>query len=84
MVLFLYRDDYYRRRGAPVEADDDVAERGVAEVIVAKQRNGPTGTIKLKYTEAYTRFDNLADEDFNELDPYADAGEDDFPYGGSL
>ena len=84
MVLFLYRDDYYRRRGAPADADDDGGERGIAEVIVAKQRNGPTGTVRLKYTEAYTRFDNLADEEFNELDPYSEQDGDDFPYGGGL
>ncbi|MEC9073243.1 MAG: DnaB-like helicase C-terminal domain-containing protein, partial [Myxococcota bacterium] len=34
--------------------------RGIAELIVAKHRNGPTGTVKLKFTKAWTRFDNLS------------------------
>jgi replicative DNA helicase len=50
-VLFLYREDYY---------DTDCEERGVAEINVAKQRNGPTGSTKCRYESAYTRFDNLA------------------------
>lgn len=51
VVLMLYRDDYYN----PSEEN-----RGVAEVIIAKQRNGPTGTIKLAFVKEYTRFENLA------------------------
>lgn len=50
-VLLLYRDEYYFR--------DESRERGIAEVIIAKQRNGPTGVVKLKFTSEYTRFDNL-------------------------
>jgi replicative DNA helicase len=50
IVAFIYRDDYY---------DKNSAEKGVAEIIIAKQRNGPTGTTKLKWTGEYTRFDNL-------------------------
>jgi replicative DNA helicase len=50
-VLFLYREDYY-------EADTD--KKGVAEIIVAKQRNGPTGRTLCRFESAYTRFDNLA------------------------
>ncbi len=63
-ILFIYRDEYYFR---------DSPDRGVAEVIVAKQRNGPTGVVRSKFTAAYTRFDNLADDDyeFGEYDEYA-------------
>jgi replicative DNA helicase len=65
-ILFIYRDDYYHR---------DSPEQGIAELIIAKQRNGPTGTVKVKFSPEYTRFDNLADEDyeFDELDDF-DAG----------
>ena len=50
-IIFIYRDDYY-------EAESD--QRGIAELIVAKQRNGPTGKVKVRFESAYTRFDNLA------------------------
>jgi replicative DNA helicase len=54
MVAFLYRDDYYNRESAP--------EPGVAEFIMAKHRNGPTGMVKLRFEEQYTRFLPYADE----------------------
>jgi len=49
-VIFLYRDDYYFK---------DSPLRGIAEVIVAKQRNGPTGKVPLRFTSSCTRFDGL-------------------------
>jgi replicative DNA helicase len=51
VVLMLFRDDYYN----PTDEN-----RGIAEVIVAKQRNGPTGTVKLAFIKEYTRFETLA------------------------
>jgi len=51
VVLMLFREDYY----SPTDEN-----RGVAEVIVAKQRNGPTGTVKLAFIKEYTRFETLA------------------------
>lgn len=51
IILLLYRDDYYNR--------DDSKEKGVAEVNVAKNRSGSTGTIKLAFLSQYTRFENL-------------------------
>lgn len=51
IIVFIYRDDYYHK---------DSPDQGLAEVIIAKQRNGPTGTAKLKFFGEYTRFDNLA------------------------
>lgn len=51
VVMLLYRDEVY---------NEDSDDRGVAEVNVAKQRNGPTGTVKLTFRGEYTRFDNLA------------------------
>lgn len=63
-IMFIYRDEYYFK---------DSPDRGIAEVIIAKQRNGPTGTVRSKFTAAYTRFDNLADDDyeFGEYDDFA-------------
>jgi replicative DNA helicase len=54
VIAFIYRDEMYHR---------DSKEPGVAEIIVAKQRNGPTGTAKLTYLSQFTRFENYADED---------------------
>ena len=51
LVMMLYREDYY---------DPDTTERGIAEVIIGKHRNGPTGTVKLLFEPAFTRFRNLA------------------------
>jgi len=57
-ILFIYRDDYYTK-----EASE---EPNTAEIIVAKQRNGPTGTVKVRFDREYTRFDNLAVGDYPE------------------
>jgi replicative DNA helicase len=51
MVMFLYRDEYYNS-----ESDD----KGIAEVIVGKHRNGPTGKVQLAWMEQYTKFASLA------------------------
>ena len=51
VVAMLYRDEVY---------DEDTDERGVAEVNIAKHRNGPTGTLRLAFRGEFTRFDNLA------------------------
>src|SRR5215211_7279471 len=51
MVMFLYRDEYYNP-----ESDD----KGIAEVIVGKHRNGPTGKVQLAWMEQYTKFGSLA------------------------
>ena len=50
VVMFLYRDDYYHH---------DTEKKNVAEVIIAKQRNGPIGTIELSWIPDYTKFANL-------------------------
>jgi replicative DNA helicase len=59
-ICFVYRDDYY---------NPDTAERNIAELIIAKQRNGPTGTAKVRFDREYTRFDNLAEGEWEERDP---------------
>jgi replicative DNA helicase len=51
IIMFIYRDDYYNK---------DSREQGVAEVIIGKQRNGPTGLIKLTFLKHLTRFESLA------------------------
>ena len=50
LVIFLYREDYYFK---------DAKEPGVTEVIIAKQRNGPTGTIKLAFLKEFTKFASI-------------------------
>src|SRR3954468_5085946 len=55
VVLFIYREDMYMDKSAP-PADS----QGVAELIVGKQRNGPTGVVKLAFLREFTRFENLA------------------------
>ena len=51
VIMFIYRDDYY---------DKNSKEPGVAEVIISKQRNGPTGTVKLAFLKSITKFESLA------------------------
>ena len=50
LIMMLYREEYY---------DPDTPDRGIAEVIITKHRNGPTGTVKLLFEPQFTRFRNL-------------------------
>ncbi|SFP55949.1 replicative DNA helicase [Variovorax sp. 770b2] len=59
IIMFIYRDDYY---------DKNSKEPGVAEVIISKHRNGPTGTIKLAFLKPITKFENL--EGYSHSDQY--------------
>jgi replicative DNA helicase len=52
VVMFIYREDQYEK--------GDETNQGVAEIIVGKQRNGPTGSVQLAFLREYTRFENLA------------------------
>ena len=52
MVMFLYRPEYYNMN----EGQDGAPLKGVAEIIIAKHRNGSTGTVKLKFVGKYTKF----------------------------
>ncbi|QPF74868.1 replicative DNA helicase [Roseateles sp. DAIF2] len=52
IIMFIYRDEYYTK--------DQCQEPGVAEIIIAKQRNGPVGTVKLAFQRMHTKFENLA------------------------
>ncbi len=51
VVMFIYREEYYKANSE---------KKGIAEIIVAKQRNGPTGSVELAFLKEYTRFMNLA------------------------
>jgi replicative DNA helicase len=55
VILFIYRDEYY---------NSDSTDKGLAEVIIGKQRNGPTGMVKLTFLGQYTKFENHASEGY--------------------
>ncbi len=57
IIMFIYRDEYYH---------PDSPDKGLAEVIIGKQRNGPTGTVKLAFRGQYTRFENAASGEWGE------------------
>ena len=51
LIMMIYRDEYYNK---------DTVDRGIAELIINKHRNGPTGTVKLLFEPQYTQFRNLS------------------------
>jgi len=53
IVMFIYRDEYY---------NPDSLDKNIAEVIIAKHRNGPVGIVKLFFEKTFTRFENLSQE----------------------
>ncbi len=55
VIMFIYRDEVY---------DEDSPDKGIAEIIIGKQRNGPIGIRKLRFFGEYTTFENLAYEDY--------------------
>lgn len=59
IIMFIYRDDYYNK---------DSKDPGVAEIIIGKQRNGPTGTVRLAFLKPLTRFESLASGGFGSDD----------------
>ena len=71
VVLFVYREEYYKERQEPSLNTEEHAQwrsqmaalTGQAEIIIGKQRHGPTGTVRLQFTSEFTRFSNLAEPD---------------------
>ena len=57
LICFIYRDEVYNKA-------EDNPKRGIAEIIIGKQRNGPTGTVELAFLNQFTTFENLARHDF--------------------
>ena len=53
VIMFIYRDDYY---------NEESEDKGIAEIIIGKQRNGPTGVARLQFTKEFTQFSNLAED----------------------
>jgi replicative DNA helicase len=60
VVAFIHRDSYYNKTE---DGEEDPDSKGKAEIIIAKQRNGPTGSVHLAYLADYTRFENLQSGD---------------------
>jgi replicative DNA helicase len=60
VIMLLHREDYYRM------SEPDFVPDNIAEIIIAKQRNGPTGTVKLTFLNKSTRFVNLS----TQADPF--------------
>ncbi len=54
VIMFVYRDEVYH---------PETEDRGIAEIIIGKQRNGPIGTVRCRFFHEYTRFDNLLDDE---------------------
>ncbi len=59
VIMFIYRDEVY---------NEDSADKGIAEIIIGKQRNGPIGSMKLAFIGKYTRFENLARGSYADFD----------------
>jgi len=67
VVTFIHREEYYHTR----EDAEEKGIAGIADLIVAKQRNGPTGDVKLTWFQQFTRFEDLARaEPYEEFEPY--------------
>ncbi len=69
VVMFIHREEYYMTR----EEARDGGIAGQADVIVAKQRNGPTGDVKLAWFDKYTRFENLSQKPYEEFGEFQEA-----------
>ncbi len=73
LVMFIHRPEYYKKNPTP-------EEEGLAEIIIAKQRNGPTGVVNLAFIKEITRFENLAKGDYEEVEEGSDIMEEEPPF----
>lgn len=60
LMLFVYREAYYKNKSTDEKWGPNDVDDGLAEIIIAKHRNGPTGTVKLAFLPEFARFENLA------------------------
>ena len=65
VIAFIYRDDFYNK-------DPSNPRKGQADIIIGKQRNGPTGKVVLKFLGEYTKFENFVPNDYPDIDYLAD------------
>jgi len=68
VVMFVHRDEYYQ-----TNEEDREAVRGEADLLIRKQRNGPTGDIRLTWSHEFTRFRNYAQKPYSEFEAYGAA-----------
>lgn len=78
LIMLLHREDYYRETGQELEGEGE--NDSIAEVIIAKQRNGPVGTVKLLFSKKFTRFENLAARHIEDVPPYIHTDESQVPF----
>jgi replicative DNA helicase len=81
VVMFLYRAWFYKKfqqSASDIDDFDDKTDKKAADIIVAKQRNGPTGTVKTAFIEQYARFENIAH--FTEDIPYSESDKEEPPF----
>jgi len=71
VVMFVHREEYFQ-----TNEEDREQVRGEADLLVRKQRNGPTGDIKLTWSHEFTRFRNYSQKPYAEFEAYS--GSDDF------
>ncbi|AKK19899.1 replicative DNA helicase [Candidatus Liberibacter africanus] len=80
VVLFVIRDEYYVKNREPTNKDDVLAYtkwqedlkrvKGIADIIIAKQRHGPTGTVTLAFQSEFTRFSALSDSSYDNIENF--------------